>query len=72
MLDKKNDIRNLAQKFEENKIKKIEKLNLTRDNNYELLDNVVINRNIQKNKSKYKKLDKFEKRGEYIIDTSNK
>lgn len=48
-----DDIEALSLKFQNNKITKLNELNKKRDSNYELLEDVVRNRNIAKNKPKY-------------------
>lgn len=67
----KEEISDLANFCQNNKIKRIEKSNLNR-NEIKALDNIVINRGVTKNRPKYKKLTSFTANPDYTIDTSNK
>lgn len=67
----KEDIDNLSKEYEQRKIKKINKLNNERNCESNQLENVVINRQIAKAKPKYKKLDSHDRKGNYVVDTSN-
>lgn len=68
----KESIEELSKLYEKQKIERIEKLNKNRDHEpKELLDNIVRNRQIPKNKPKYKKLVEYTRNGNYVIDDSN-
>lgn len=67
------EIEGLHKRFHEQKLNRIQNLNLKRDHVYSLTPNIVKNRNIAKNSSKYRKLDlsSIDSR-KYITDTSNR
>lgn len=64
-------IKDLSSKYEQDKIKKIDNINKTRNSNFELSENIVSNRAIGKNKPKYKKLTNYNKNNGYTYDISN-
>lgn len=68
----KDEIEELANKFQAQKTERIEKLNKNKDNQYSLCENIVVNRDISKCKPKYKKFNEFKLDGNYITDTSNR
>lgn len=67
----KEEITNFANNYQEQKTKRINKINQNRKEN-ERTNNIVQNRGITKNRPKYKRLISYSKNNDYTIDTSNK
>ena len=68
----KEELQAISEHVHSKKSKIIEKLNESRDNNVELHDNVVEDRQIGKISPKYRILENYNKNGNYTIDKNKK